>query len=125
MRKEKGKVIIVVSIILLDQLSKVLVEKFGLGIMNKGMVFGLLSCYFAILLIFLGILAILGKKHNFPRGLIFIMAGGVSNLTDRVFRGGVVDFIDIKIIPVFNFADIAICVGVSLFLIDFIFKRRV
>lgn len=47
----------------------------------------------------------------------FIIAGGTSNLIDRIFRGYVVDYIDInKIInyPIFNIADISIVLGCAL-----------
>jgi signal peptidase II len=48
-----------------------------------------------------------------------IIAGGTSNLVDRLVRGSVVDFIEIGIgalrTGVFNLADVAIGVGVFLF----------
>ncbi len=42
-----------------------------------------------------------------------IIAGGIGNLIDRVFRGYVIDYIDIKIInfAIFNFADICVVLG--------------
>lgn len=46
--------------------------------------------------------------------LFIILAGGVGNIIDRIFRGFVVDFICMlkKInFPIFNFADIYITVG--------------
>ncbi len=125
MRKEKGKVIFGLTLILLDQLSKFVVVGTNLAVINKGVFFGWFEISFFGILGMLGILGILGAKNKFPYSFIMMFSGGISNIVDRIFRGGVADFIDLKIIPVFNFADIAICVGVSLFLIDFIFKRRV
>lgn len=42
-----------------------------------------------------------------------IVAGGIGNLIDRVIRGEVVDFIDVRIInfAVFNVADICAVLG--------------
>ena len=39
------------------------------------------------------------------------LGGAASNLIDRVHLGGIVDFIDVKIWPVFNIADAAIVIG--------------
>lgn len=43
--------------------------------------------------------------------LSFIIAGGISNTIDRLFRGYVVEFIDFKLLPVINIADIFIIIG--------------
>jgi signal peptidase II len=53
-------------------------------------------------------------------GLGLLFAGGFSNLVDRVVDGHVVDFLDVGIgrvrTGIFNVADIAIMLGVALFL---------
>ena len=41
-----------------------------------------------------------------------ILGGGLGNLVDRAREGGVVDFLDFRIWPVFNLADTAIVIGV-------------
>ncbi len=49
--------------------------------------------------------------------LSLIIAGGMGNLIDRIFRDGlVVDYIDVRIIhfAVFNFADCCVVIGVCL-----------
>ena len=53
-------------------------------------------------------------------GIGSIIAGGIGNLIDRIFRMYVIDFIDFsKIIdfPIFNIADICVVIGV--FIIGF------
>lgn len=51
-----------------------------------------------------------------------VISGGAGNLTDRIFRGAVVDFLDLGINnlrwPSFNVADSCICVGAFLIIID-------
>ncbi len=72
-----------------------------------------------IMIIFVISKLLLSKKYEFTNlaktGYSLILAGGIGNLIDRIFRGHVIDYIDIsKIIeyPVFNFADSCIVVGV-------------
>lgn len=43
--------------------------------------------------------------------LCLMVAGGVGNLIDRVFLGFVTDMFDFRFWPVFNIADISVCVG--------------
>lgn len=59
-------------------------------------------------------------------GLALILGGAIGNLIDRVRIGKVIDFIhvhyaDVWHYPIFNMADIAICVGVAIVVIDMLF----
>jgi len=47
-------------------------------------------------------------------GTALFAGGALGNLIDRTARGVVIDFFDFRIWPIFNVADIAICVGVGL-----------
>lgn len=109
------------GVVLLDQLSKILVFRhFSYFItFNQGIAFGVLSSdwWLIINLLILGVIFLFGKKK---RGSSLMIGGGLSNIFDRITRGGVIDFIDIKVWPVFNLADIFICLGVILLIFDLI-----
>jgi len=61
-------------------------------------------------------------------GYCLFFGGASGNLIDRVRFGEVIDFLDVHWgnvhWPAFNVADSALCVGVGLFLIHFIFKKN-
>jgi signal peptidase II len=62
-------------------------------------------------------------------GLGLVLGGALGNLTDRFIRGPgisgeVVDFIDLRIWPVFNLADSAIVVGAAVLLLTSILAER-
>lgn len=54
-------------------------------------------------------------------GAVLVLGGGLGNLTDRILRGYVIDFLHLHSWPVFNVADIALCAGVPLLLL---FSRK-
>ena len=60
--------------------------------------------------------------------LAMLLAGIIGNVTDRVRLGYVIDFIDVQFgdwhYPTFNVADMAICVGAGLLIIDMIFAKK-
>lgn len=65
-----------------------------------------------------------GHSAAHPRAisLACLLGGALGNLSDRLFRGYVIDYIDVKYFSVFNLADVTINIGVGLLLIGFIIK---
>jgi signal peptidase II len=61
-------------------------------------------------------------------GLTLVVAGGVSNLWDRLTHGAVTDFLNLGLGPlrtgIFNIADMAIMTGITLVLLSSGFGRR-
>lgn len=57
--------------------------------------------------------------------IAMICGGGLGNLIDRMSLGYVVDLFDFRVFPVFNVADIFICVGCGLMILDvLLFERK-
>jgi signal peptidase II len=52
------------------------------------------------------------KNYFLQIALAFILGGSLGNLSDRIFRSYVIDYLDFTVWPVFNLADIMINVGV-------------
>ena len=84
----------------------------------------LISIFFSILLFYLII-----KKNNLNSfdlySYSFILGGTIGNGIDRIYKGYVVDFINLNIInfPVFNIADISINIGFIILFYN-IFKNK-
>jgi len=133
MRKYK-KIIYTVCflfLISLDQISKYIIRtKGGFYICNENLAFGIkiLPYFFYILwvVIIFFILLSLYKKYFIHSTLyiLLILSGGISNIIDRLSFGCVIDFIDLKFWPVFNFADIYITLGAILILINHSKSKR-
>lgn len=96
---------------------------------NRGTVFGLMqgSNIFWIVMTFIILGAILyiifenEKKHKYTvrqKMWKLILAGGFSNLIDRVFRGFVIDYVSLKFFGVCNIADFCIVIGVLILVIE-------
>ena len=96
-------------------------------IQNTGAAFSIMQGQTAILIAIPSIITIaiivyiykFTKKSHFtlPLALALVCGGGLGNLTDRIRFGAVVDFIDFRVFPIFNFADIFVCVGCGLLII--------
>ncbi|MFA5994125.1 MAG: signal peptidase II [Parcubacteria group bacterium] len=65
----------------------------------------------------------LGKEKANLLGLTFILSGAISNALDRLSLGCVIDFINLKIWPVFNLADVFIFFG-AIILLSTTFKNK-
>lgn len=120
-----------------DRVTKLLItELFSLGesvpvagnvlhwtfVMNRGAAFGMLEgsrwlfIAIAVMVLCAGFYFredILRQDWLTQVGVACFGAGAMGNLIDRTLFGGVIDFIDFRIWPVFNVADIAVCFGVA------------
>ena len=155
MKKVKSKFVlvtlIVISLVLIDQVTKILVyiekERIGTGIPilnffnivyveNRGISFGIFSSYDASF--YLGILSFLISFYiifiiNMTQeiweiiGLSLILGGALGNGIDRVMNNYVIDFFDFHLNnfhwPAFNFADCFITVGGIIFFWRIFFKK--
>lgn len=132
-------IILGIVIIALDQITKAILIGKNFTIIpnilnftyteNTGVAFGIgsnnLIMIIIVNIIILGIIIKFIKErqeqvnYKILVPLILILSGGISNLIDRIFRGYVVDFIDINLFdfPHFNVADISITLGIILLII--------
>jgi signal peptidase II len=104
---------------------------------NTGAAFGVMpGNNWAFVALTAAVLAVLAFLHGrlteggatAEYALAFLWGGAVGNLTDRLLRGSVVDFLDFHLRenhwPAFNAADSAICVGVALLLLEGFFEKH-
>lgn len=136
-KNNKIAIILGIIIIIIDQITKVIViDKYITVIpdflkitytMNKGAAFGLGTPVIVLIvniLIIIGVLYFIFRYKNKITNYIpfaLILAGGFGNLIDRIFRGYVIDFIDVNIFnfPNFNIADVSIFIGLVILIIVF------
>ena len=141
----------IVSLVIIDQLTKLQIENnFFIGetipvisdffhityVQNRGIAFGVFQGKINIIsivtilavIIFIVYFFKIFKKSNFLEKLsyMFIIAGALGNIIDRIFRGYVVDMLDFRGIwaYVFNMADVYINFGVILVLIEILLKSK-
>ncbi len=107
-------------------------------VVNYGFAFGLFNnpslnqilVSIVILIIILYFLYLLMKTQDkiFQLTLVIILAGAIGNFIDRIYRGFVIDFIDIYIgkfhWPAFNIADSCITVGFVIMMINILFLNK-
>ena len=147
-------IFIFIFLIVLDQSSKIYIAKIMISnnfqniqifpflnitfVRNTGISFGLFSdggifnrYFFTVFAIVIGttllIIALFNSEKLIQIALLFISGGAIGNAIDRVYFGGVIDFIDFFLYnfhwPAFNFADIFITLGVIILLFENFFGK--
>ena len=98
---------------------------------NPGAAFGILANHRILFLLltiaitgvmFYLYLSLRSKKSLAALSLGLVISGAAGNFIDRFLRGTVPDMFDFQIWPIFNIADICICVGIALLCYVLIFK---
>lgn len=140
-----------IFLILFDQVIKWVIENnmnlhdsfFALGFLritylqNYGAAFSILSGQKIILIIvtllIISLLIVFFIKKQikdllYMVSIAMVTSGGIGNLIDRIFRGYVVDYFDVTIWPlddfaIFNFADCLVVIGTIIFAIKFIINE--
>ena len=140
------------TLVILDQITKALVINFFnlydsvallpminlTFVVNYGFAFGLLnnpslnqilvSLVILVIIVYFLYLLIKTQDKIFQLTLTLILAGALGNFIDRIFRGFVIDFIDIYIgkyhWPAFNIADSCITVGFVVLMINILFLNK-
>ena len=101
-------------------------------VLNPGAAFGMLEhqrWFFIVVALAAVLLGVFFYKRLQQESILMrsgaglLLGGAVGNLADRIQSGLVVDFLDFRIWPVFNIADIAICAGAGMLILD-IWQRR-
>ncbi|WP_339263934.1 signal peptidase II [Solibacillus sp. FSL W7-1472] len=145
---------IAIIAVILDQCTKWLIVKnmelgerisvwdpwFGiLSHRNRGAAWGMLEgqmWLFSVVTVAV-IIAIIYFNHTEAKGkplfhvsLMLLLGGAVGNFIDRLFRGEVVDFVDVYIpvinyhFPIFNIADAALTIAVVMLFITIILEEK-
>ena len=107
-------------------------------VVNYGFAFGFLnspslnqiivSIVILSIIIYFLYLLIKTQDHIFKMCLVLILSGAIGNFIDRIFRGYVVDFIDIYVFnyhwPAFNIADSCISAGFVILIFNILFLNK-
>lgn len=104
---------------------------------NRGAAFGILQGQFlffylistAVIILLIIFIQKYARKDRFLGFILALGLGGaVGNFIDRLFRGAVVDFIDVRIFsyhyPIFNIADSALVIAVLLYVIKSFMEEK-
>lgn len=135
-------ILLTIMLIVIDQVSKIVIEQNLVGqdiviidkvlkltyMTNEGVAFsmgktGLTSIVTDIIILAMVIRFMVIQKDKMYKitqvSLSLIISGGIGNLIDRIFRGKVIDFINLDLFipkfPIFNLADVFIVAGFIVF----------
>jgi signal peptidase II len=147
MKRRAYVILIVLSVIVLDQITKYLVATYLspfdsieifpflhiVNVRNTGAAFGSFRSVGSSFFIIISVIAIIfvislliRRTYNYI-GLSLVLGGAIGNLIDRVLYGKVVDFIDFSVgsfhWPAFNVADSALTVGIAVILLASLMKK--
>ena len=147
MRKSVYVLLIVLSIIAIDQITKYLVISYLTPsdsieifpflhlviVRNTGATFGMFRNFGSVFFIGISVLAIifviwllLTSKYSYF-GLSLVLGGAIGNLIDRILYGKVVDFIDFSIGKfhwyTFNVADSSLTIGIMVIFLTSLFRK--
>lgn len=101
-------------------------------VLNPGAAFGMLEhqrwIFVAVAMLVVALVLLFYRKLQQESlatriGAGLLLGGAIGNVVDRIQSGLVVDFLDFRIWPVFNIADIAICGGAAMIILD-MWQRR-
>ncbi len=96
---------------------------------NPGAAFGILAhqtTFFIVISLLMIALIFFGRRFFSTRRIFLQLAlslqvgGALGNLIDRIRFGYVIDFLDFRIWPVFNFADVAMVAGMILLFLSLV-----
>ncbi len=103
-------------------------------IVNTGAAFSMLKGNFLALIVIPVIVIILLYGYMFVKrkemlfieqtAMAMIISGGIGNLIDRIATGKVIDFLDFRIWPVFNIADILVSLGCVTLIVAVLFSKE-
>ena len=139
------KILLMLGVVIIDIVTKILlfgksfvIIPFILGVrplstLNTGGAWGFLGDHLILLigftLVFLALVMLLETKWKntnklYSVALSFIVGGAIGNFIDRIFLGGVRDFLYFPFFdsfPTFNVADSFLCVGIILLVLYVLF----
>ena len=101
-------------------------------VQNTGAAFGLFQGHpgaFVVVSVVVGVWVVIELRRPSARGwatqtpLALILGGAIGNLIDRLRVGYVIDFLDLRVWPVFNVADSCITIGVGWLLAQTLWKK--